>query len=63
MTGSWAIARYDGTGAPYQIRQHGRRRLWEEIAAAYKWWLDRGKPPLTQWRLTIRSDQQTAVLV
>ncbi|MGH3824411.1 MAG: methyltransferase domain-containing protein [Pseudonocardiaceae bacterium] len=62
-TGSWAIARYDDTGGPYQIRQHGPRRLWDEIAAAYQWWLDQGKPPLTQWQLTIGSDQQSATLI
>ena len=61
-TASWAIARYDRTGGPYEIRQHGPRRLWNEIAAAYQWWLDQGKPSLIQWQLTISSNQQTATL-
>ncbi len=61
-TGSWAVARYDRTGGPYEIRQHGPRRLWNEIEAAYQWWSDQGKPPLNQWQLTISSDQQTATL-
>ncbi len=61
-TGSWAVARYDCTGGPYQIRQHGPRRLWNEIETAYQWWSDQGKPPLNQWQLTISSDQQTAAL-
>ena len=61
-TGSWAIARYDRSAGPYQIRQHGPRHLWTEIEAAYQWWCDHGKPPLTQWRLTINPDQQTTSL-
>jgi hypothetical protein len=60
VTGSWAVARYDRTGGPYQIRQHGPRRLWNERETAYHWWSDHGKPPLDQWQLTISSDQQTA---
>jgi hypothetical protein len=59
-TSSWAIARYDNTGGPYRIRQHGSRRLWEEIETAYRWWSDQGEPPLNQWRLAISSMQQTA---
>ncbi|MGH3903902.1 MAG: methyltransferase domain-containing protein [Pseudonocardiaceae bacterium] len=59
---SWAIACYDRDPGPYQIRQHGPRHLWNEIEDAYRWWLNQGEPPLTQWRLTISSDQQTAAL-
>lgn len=62
-TGSWAVARYDRTGGPYQVRQHGIRRLWNEIETAYQWWSDQGKPPLDRWQLTISRDQQTAALV
>jgi protein-L-isoaspartate O-methyltransferase len=61
-TGSWALARYDRSGGPYQIRQHGPRRLWTERETAYQWWSDQGKPPLNRWRLTISSDQQMATL-
>lgn len=61
-TGSWAVARYDRTDGPYQVRQHGPRRLWNEIETAYQWWYGEGKPSLNQWQLTISSDQQTASL-
>jgi hypothetical protein len=61
-TGSWAIARYDRSGGPYQIRQRGPRHLWDEIEDAYRWWCAQGEPPLTQWRLTISSGQQTTSL-
>ena len=61
-TGSWALACYDRSGGPYQIRQCGPRHLWDEIEDAYQWWCNQGKPPLTQWRLTMSSDQQTTSL-
>ncbi len=61
-TGSWATAWYDRGGGPSQIRQHGPRPLWDAIDDAYRWWRDQGEPPLTQWQLTISSDQQTTSL-
>lgn len=61
-TGSWALAQYDRSGGPYQIRQHGLRSLWSEIEAAYQWWTDQGRPSLNQWELTVSSDQQSAAL-
>ncbi|MGH3798354.1 MAG: methyltransferase domain-containing protein [Pseudonocardiaceae bacterium] len=61
-TGSWALARYDRSGGPYQIRQHGPRHLWDEIEDTYRWWRDQGEPPLTRWRLSITSDHQTTSL-
>jgi protein-L-isoaspartate O-methyltransferase len=61
-TGSWAIARYDRSGGPYQIRQRGPRHLWDEIEDAYWWWCGQGEPPLTRWRLNISVDQQTSSL-
>jgi protein-L-isoaspartate(D-aspartate) O-methyltransferase len=60
-TGSWALARYDRTGGPYVIRQHGPRRLWNEIEDAYLWWCGQGTPSLGRWRLIVSSDQQTVV--
>ncbi len=62
LSGSWAVAQYDPTGGPYQIRQYGPRCLWNEIENAYQWWSDQGKPPLNKWQLTINSDQQTVTL-
>ena len=61
-TGSWTIAWYDRSGGPYQIRQRGPRHLWDEIEDAYRWGCDQGEPPLTQWRLSISSAQQTTSL-
>lgn len=61
-TRSWAVARYDRSGGPYRIRQHGPRRLWNEIEAAYQWWIEQGKPALNQWQITISRDRQRATL-
>lgn len=61
-TGSWAVAQYDRTGGPYQIRQHGPRSLWGEIEAAYQWWIAQGKPALSHWQITISRDRQRATL-
>jgi len=59
---SWALARYDCTGGPYQIRQHGPRRLWDEIEAAYLWWCAQDAPSMDRWRIIISSDQQAVTL-
>jgi protein-L-isoaspartate O-methyltransferase len=57
--GSWALARYDGSRGPRQIRQHGPRRLWDEVEAAFRSWAAAGKPPLEQSQITITLDSQT----
>jgi protein-L-isoaspartate O-methyltransferase len=57
--GSWAVARYDGSRGPRQIRQHGPRRLWDEVEAAFRFWAATGKPPLEQSRITITPEGQT----
>lgn len=47
--------------APRQIRQHGPRRLWDEVEAAFHSWAATGKPPLHLHRSQITStpDSQT----
>lgn len=34
----------DGPDPPYVVRQGGRRRLWDDVAAAYTWWIEAGEP-------------------
>ncbi len=43
---------------PYEVRQSGERKLWDEVQAAYQWWLDRGQPTAGAWRFTIGPDGQ-----
>ncbi|MBV9011566.1 MAG: methyltransferase domain-containing protein [Pseudonocardiales bacterium] len=46
----------------YLVRQHGQRRLWDEIEAAYTWWEHHGHPTYTQFGLTIGATGQRAWL-
>ncbi|GAA0645860.1 methyltransferase domain-containing protein [Kutzneria viridogrisea] len=57
--GSWALARYDSTTGPRQIRQCGPRRLWDETEAAFRQWAALGKPPLERSRLIVTRTTQT----
>ncbi|MDA0566445.1 methyltransferase domain-containing protein [Streptomonospora sp. S1-112] len=51
---SWAAAvTEDGTTSAYQ---GGPRRLWEEVEAAYRWWLAQGSPGVDRFGLTVHPD-------
>lgn len=51
-SGSWATLEIT-TEAPYEVRQSGARKLWDEVQTAYQWWLNRGKPPVDAWRFAL----------
>ncbi len=60
-SGSWA--RVDiGTARPFPVHQHGPRRLWDEVAAAYAWWRRAGRPPAQRFGLTVTATGQTVWL-
>ncbi|MDQ2880638.1 MAG: protein-L-isoaspartate(D-aspartate) O-methyltransferase [Actinomycetota bacterium] len=40
------------------IRQAGARRLWEEAAAGYSWWLQSGQPRRDRYGVTVTADHQ-----
>jgi hypothetical protein len=63
LSGSWARLRdnHDG-GPPYPVRQFGPRRLWDEVEAAYQWWVDQGSPTAERWRFTLTSQGQRVEL-
>ncbi|CAM2800437.1 methyltransferase domain-containing protein [Saccharomonospora xinjiangensis] len=61
LSGSWASVVPDGTGR-YVVRQCGPRRLWDAAEAAYRWWLERGAPPLSAWEWTVTPDRQSVTL-
>lgn len=46
----------------FPVRQHGPRRLWDEVEAAHTWWIEHGRPIRTRYGLTITRDSQTAWL-
>ncbi len=61
LSGSWASVVPDGNGR-YAVRQFGPRRLWDAAEAAYRWWQERGEPPLSAWQWTITPGRQTVAL-
>lgn len=53
-SGSWARLIYDHAGGPpYTVRQFGPRRLWDEVEAAYQWWVEQGSPTALRWQFTV----------
>lgn len=48
-SGSWAAI---VPGASRTVRQHGPRRLWDELETGYLWWLGNGEPDHTRFGLT-----------
>lgn len=61
LSGSWASVVPAGDDR-YVVRQYGPRRLWDEAETAYRWWQQRGEPPLSAWRWTITPDRQSITL-
>ncbi|MGH4008542.1 MAG: hypothetical protein ACRDTH_10380, partial [Pseudonocardiaceae bacterium] len=64
LSGSWARLRYDHHGGPpYPVRQFGPRRLWDEVEAAYQWWVDHGSPAADRWWFTVTAQGQRVELL
>ncbi len=62
-SGAWASLRHPpASDGPYEVRQHGARRLWDEVEAAYLWWRDAGNPQAADWRFTVTPDTQRVEL-
>ena len=47
---------------PHRIRQAGPRSLWDEIVAAYRWWVDAGRPGVRDWLVTVEPHGQRVQL-
>jgi protein-L-isoaspartate(D-aspartate) O-methyltransferase len=62
-TGSWTTVDVpdDGDGT-FPVRQGGPRRLWDEIAAAFRWWQDAGSPVFTRFGIHVTADTQYVFL-
>jgi hypothetical protein len=56
-SGSWATVTPDPAGG-YVVHYDGPRRLWEELEAAYRWWLDAGRPDHTRFGVTVTPESQ-----
>ncbi|MFJ5120025.1 methyltransferase domain-containing protein [Kitasatospora sp. NPDC088548] len=58
-TRSWAAVDHDGGQSNrFTVWQHGPRRLWDEIEAAYRWWEQHGRPQPERFGLTIIGAEQ-----
>lgn len=63
-SGSWARLHYDhDSGPPYTVHQFGPRRLWDEVEAAYQWWVDQSSPGADRWRFTVTPHEHRIDLV
>ncbi|WP_116246223.1 methyltransferase domain-containing protein [Nocardiopsis sp. FIRDI 009] len=51
--GSWASWRIEPGPMTYVVRQHGPRRLFDELETAYSWWKEVGSPAHTRFGLTV----------
>ncbi len=41
------------------VRQAGARRLWDEAATGYSWWVQSGRPRRNQYGVTVTADRQS----
>lgn len=41
---SWACVMFRDGEERAPVWQSGPRRLWDEVEAAYRWWVDQGNP-------------------
>lgn len=57
-TGSWASVDYVPGRDAYLVQQHGDRRLWDEIEAAYMRWMSWGRPDRDRFGMTVGPDGQ-----
>ena len=55
QSGSWAAVTPRADGA-FVVHHEGPRRLWEELEAAYQWWLAADRPDHTRFGLTVTKD-------
>lgn len=55
-SGSWAA--FTRGADKHRVRQHGPRRLWDEIETAYLWWSEEGRPNHERFGMTITGSGQ-----
>ncbi|MFJ2784889.1 MULTISPECIES: methyltransferase domain-containing protein [unclassified Streptomyces] len=57
---SWAAVDFDGKSEDrFTVWQHGPRRLWDEVEAAYAWWLGHDRPGPGRFGLTVTATGET----
>ncbi|MFC4052891.1 methyltransferase domain-containing protein [Actinomadura syzygii] len=56
-SGSWAG--FTPGNGEHVVKQHGTRRLWDELEAAYSWWLEADRPGPDRFGITVTPQGQT----
>lgn len=58
ITRSWAIVEVRRRCTAHPVRQHGPRRLWDEIGQAHAWWVQHGRPAYTRLGVSVTDSEQ-----
>jgi protein-L-isoaspartate O-methyltransferase len=56
---SWATVAFVPGRTDFDVRQYGARGLWDEVVAAYEWWIRIGSPGLDRLGMTVAGDGQS----
>jgi protein-L-isoaspartate O-methyltransferase len=59
---SWAAVLFQEEKATSTVHQSGPRRLWDEVEAAYRWWVDVGRPGVERFGLDVGPEGEYAWL-
>ncbi|CAL9429375.1 methyltransferase domain-containing protein [Nocardiopsis dassonvillei] len=57
-SGSWASWRVRSGTREFGVRQHGPRCLFDELAGAYAWWREAGRPEHSRFGVTVTCEGQ-----
>lgn len=56
--GCWAACDYEPGVDEYRVTQYGQRRLWDEVEAAFIWWVAHDSPAADRFGLTVDLEGQ-----
>ncbi|MFE4491457.1 methyltransferase domain-containing protein [Streptomyces niveus] len=59
---SWAVVVFRADRAEAKVYQAGPRRLWDEVEAAHRWWVEQERPGFNRFGLTLDADGERAWL-